>query len=112
MASSIRLILRKKPNKEGLFPLMIRIVKNRKANVIYTGHYIESQYWDEAERKIKKSHPNSVRLNNLLVKKLAQASDTVIELQSNHKEFSSRQIKKQIVSEYHKQDKDMQTKLI
>ena len=44
MASSIRLILRKKPNKEGLFPLMIRIVKNRKANVIYTGHYIESHH--------------------------------------------------------------------
>lgn len=100
MASSIRLILRKKPNKEGLFPLMIRIVKNRKANVIYTGHYIESHHWDEVERKIKKSHPNSVRLNNLLVKKLAEASDTVIELQSNHKEFSSKQIKKQIVKPF------------
>ncbi|MCI2229958.1 site-specific integrase [Polaribacter sp. MSW13] len=97
MASSIRLILRKKPNKEGLFPLMIRIVKNRKSNVIYTGHYIESHHWDEVERKIKKSHPNSVRLNNMLVKKLAEASDTVIELQTTHKEFSSKQIKKQIV---------------
>ena len=100
MASSIRLILRKKPNKEGLFPLMIRIVKNRKANVIYTGHYIESQHWDEVERKIKKSHPNSVRLNNLLVKKLAEASDTIIELQSNQKEFSSKQIKKEIVKPF------------
>ncbi len=68
MASSIRLILRKKPNKEGLFPLMIRIVKNRKANVIYTGQYVEEKYWDEKNRKIKKSHPNSVRLNNLLSK--------------------------------------------
>lgn len=103
MASSIRLILRKKPNKEGLFPLMIRIVKNRKANIIYTGHYIESQYWDNVERKIKKSHPNSVRLNNLLVKKLSEASDTVIELQSNHKEFSSRQIKKQIVKPFNEE---------
>ncbi|PQJ76541.1 site-specific integrase [Polaribacter glomeratus] len=100
MASSIRLILRKKPNKEGLFPLMIRIVKNRKSNVIYTGHYIESHHWDNIERKIKKSHPNSVRLNNLLIKKLAEASDTVIELQSNHKEFSSKQIKKQIVKPF------------
>jgi integrase len=97
MASSIRLLLRKKPNKEGLYPLMIRIVKNRKSNVIYTGHYLDSEFWDEKNRKIKKAHPNSVRLNNLLVKKLSEASDTVLELQSNHKEFSSKQIKKQIV---------------
>jgi integrase len=100
MASSIRLILRKKPNKEGLFPLMIRIVKNRKANVIYTGQYVEEKYWDEKNRKIKKSHPNSVRLNNLLIKKLAEASDTILDLQSNNKEVSSKQIKQQIVTPY------------
>lgn len=100
MASSIRLILRKKPNKEGLFPLMIRIVKNRKANVIYTGQYVEEKYWDEKNRKIKKSHPNSVRLNNLLFKKLAEASDTILDLQSNNKEVSSKQIKQQIVTPY------------
>ncbi len=76
---------------------MIRIVKNRKPNVIYTRHYIAPKFWDEKNRKIKKAHPNSVRLNNLLAKKLSEASDTVIELQSNHKEFSSKQIKKQIV---------------
>ncbi len=97
MASSIKLILRKKPNKEGLYPLVIRITKNRKSTYLYVGHYIDEKYWDEANRKIKKSHPNSARLNNLLIKKLAEASDTVIDLQSNQKEFSSRQIKKQIV---------------
>ena len=100
MASSIRLILRKKPNKERLFPLMIRIVKKRKANVIYTGQYIEPKFWDEKNRKIKKSHPNSVRLNNLLIKKLAEASDTILGLQSNNREVSSKQIKQQIVTPY------------
>ncbi len=100
MASSIKLILRKKPNKEGLFPLVIRITKNRKSTYVYSGHYIEEKYWDEANRKIKKSHPNSVRLNNLLAKKLAEASDTIIDLQTNHKEVSSKQIKKQIVKPF------------
>ena len=100
MASSIKLILRKKPNKEGLFPLVIRITKNRKSTYVYAGHYIEEKYWDEANRKIKKSHPNSVRLNNLLAKKLAEASDTIIDLQTNHKEVSSKQIKRQIVKPF------------
>ena len=64
MASSIKLILRKKPNKQGLLPLVIRITKNRKSTYLYTGHYIDSEFWDETNRKVKKSHPNSLRLNN------------------------------------------------
>jgi integrase/recombinase XerD len=96
MASSIKLILRKKPNKEGLFPLVIRITKNRKSTYLYTGHYIDFKFWDETNRKIKKSHPNSVRLNNLIAKKLAEASETIINLQTNNKELSSKQIKRQI----------------
>jgi integrase/recombinase XerD len=100
MASSIKLILRKKPNKEGLFPLVFRITKNRKSTYLYAGHYIEEKYWDDKNRRIKKSHPNSVRLNNLLVKKLAEASDTIIDLQSNNKEVSSKQIKKQLAKPF------------
>jgi len=100
MASSIKLILRKKPNREGLFPLVLRITKNRKSSYLYTGHYIDSKFWDETNRKIKKSHPNSVRLNNLIAKKLAEASDTIIDLQSNNKELSTKQIKRQITKPF------------
>lgn len=100
MASSIKLILRKKPNKEGLFPLVIRITKNRKSTYIYTGHYIDFKFWDETNRKVKKSHPNSVRLNNLIAKKVAEASDTIIDLQSNNKELSTKQIKRQITKPF------------
>jgi integrase/recombinase XerD len=100
MASSIKLILRKKPNKEGLYPLVIRITKDRKSTYVYTGHYTEEKFWDDGNRKIKKSHPNSVRLNNVLTKKLSEASDTILDLQSNHNEVSSKQIKKQLAKPF------------
>lgn len=83
MASSIKLILRNKPNKEGLYPLVIRITKDRKSTYVYTGHYIEQKYWDKENRKVKKS--NSIRLNFLLAKKLSEYSATILDLQSNDK---------------------------
>ena len=98
MSSSIKVTLRKKANKQGLFPLVVRITKNRKTNYLYTGHYIDIKYWDEDNRKVRKSHPNSIRLNNLLVNKLAEANQTLIDLQTHKNDISSKQIKKEIAT--------------
>ncbi|MCM4174159.1 recombinase [Arenibacter sp. TNZ] len=98
MGSSIKVTLRKKANKQGLFPLAVRITKNRKTTYLYTGHYIAIKYWDEGNREVRKSHPNSERLNNLLIKKLAEANQTLIDLQTHQNDISSKQIKKEIAT--------------
>lgn len=97
MASSIKITLRKKANKEGLYPLVIRITKDRKTNFLYTGYYLDEKHWDEKSTKVKKSHPTSTRLNNLLLNKLHEASNTIIDLQSSNQDFSSKEIKKSIL---------------
>ncbi|SDE12343.1 Site-specific recombinase XerD [Pricia antarctica] len=98
MASSIKLILRKKPNKEGKYPLVIRITKDRHSSYIYTGQYIEMKHWDESNRTVRKSHPNAVRLNNLLLAKLSEASKTIITLTSDQLDVSSQAIKNKITT--------------
>ena len=98
MGSSIKVTLRKKANKQGLFPLAVRITKNRKTTYLYIGHYISIKYWDEGNREVRKSHPNSSRLNNLLVKKLAEANQTLIDLQTHQNDISSKQIKEEIAT--------------
>ncbi|MDO6604049.1 site-specific integrase [Arenibacter palladensis] len=98
MGSSIKVILRKKANKQGLFPLAVRITKNRKTTYLYIGHYIAIKYWDEGNREVRKSHPNSIRLNNLLIKKLAEANQTLIDLQTHQNDISSKQIKEEIAT--------------
>ena len=98
MASSIKVSLRKKANKEGHFPLVIRITKDRKTTYLYTGQYIDIKYWDSANREVRKSHPNSRRLNNLLINKLAEANQTLIDLHISKSDISTKQIKKQISS--------------
>ena len=98
MSSSIKVTLRKKANKQGLYPLVVRITKNRKTTYLYTGHYIDIKYWDEDNREVRKSHPNSKRLNNLLINKLAEANQTLIDLQTHKNDISSKQIKKEIAA--------------
>jgi Arm DNA-binding domain/Phage integrase SAM-like domain len=96
MASNAKIVLRKKPNKEGLFPLAIRITKNRRSTYQYIGHYIELEDWDEKNIRIKKSHPNFDNLNSLLSQILSEANKALITLQSENKDASANQIKKEI----------------
>lgn len=103
MASSVKIILRKKANKEGLYPLAIRITKNRKSRFIYTGKYINIKDWDEVNRKVRKSHPNSTRLNNYLKKKESEVSEIAINLETSNNDFSSKEIKKNIVKSKEKE---------
>jgi integrase len=96
MTSNAKIVLRKKANKEGLFPLAIRITKNRRSNYHYLGHYIELMYWDEKNIRVKKSHPNAKSLNSLLANKLSEATKTLIDLQSERKDLSANHIKKKL----------------
>ena len=91
--ASVKIVLRKKKNKDGTYPLAIRITKDRKSSYVYVGHHIVETFWDAKNRKVKKSHPNSVRLNNLLSKKLAEAEDSLLDLEVQKTDTSSKAIK-------------------
>lgn len=96
--ASIKIILWKHDKKKNnTFPIAIRITQNRKTRYIFTGKYILEKDWDSSESKAKKSFPNSSRLNNFLIKKLAEANKKLIELESDDKLISSKQVKKEIV---------------
>lgn len=90
--STITAVLRKKPNKQGLYPICVRIIKNRKPTFIYTKQYIELKDWDEKNRRVKKSHPNSTRLNNLISKKKSEANQIVLDDETQDSNLSTKQI--------------------
>jgi len=99
MASNAKIVVRKKVNKEGLYPLAIRITKNRKSTYHYIGHYIDLKDWDENKSRVKKSNTNSGRLNNLLATKLLEVNKALVDLQSEKKDYSANQIKESLYSE-------------
>lgn len=96
--SSITAILRKKPNKQGQYPIYIRITKDRKSSFIALGYYIDMEQWDEKNKKVRKSHPNASRLNNLIAKKITEAGGTLIEADASDKNVSLKAIRKKIIN--------------
>jgi len=80
--ANVRIILRKETKKDGTNPLAIRITKDRKSSYIYLEYSVKETDWDTTNQRVKKSHPNSARLNNYLIKKLAEANDNSLELET------------------------------
>ena len=93
--ASIKIVLWKHDQKkDGTFPLAIRITQNRKTRYIFTGKYILEKDWNEDLGKVKKSCPNSARLNNFLLKKLTEVDSIALEAEGSRDFISSSDIKK------------------
>lgn len=96
MAITMKIVLRKKQKADSTYPLAIRITKDRKTSFIHLGQSIYEKDWDSNSQRVRKSHPNSTRLNNFLIAKLAEANEKILELETQRKETSSKTIKKTI----------------
>jgi len=96
--ASVKIVLRKKQNKDGTYPLAVRITKDRKSSFVHIGHHLQESQWDEAKCRVKKNHPNSTRLNNLLSKKLSEAEDSLLDLEVAKSDESSLLVKRKMKS--------------
>ncbi|MEZ4784812.1 MAG: site-specific integrase [Candidatus Kapaibacterium sp.] len=75
------------------------MTKDRKTSFIHLGYHILEKDWDATLQRVRKSHPNAARLNNLLEKKRAEANDIVLEFETQKKQASVNVIKRTIKPE-------------
>lgn len=95
--ASVKIVLWKHDKKkDGTFPLALRITKNRKSRYIFIGQNVLEKDWNVSLNKVRKSYPNSTRLNNLLLKKLSEAQATLLDDETNEKNLSPKQIKRKV----------------
>ena len=94
--ANVKVILRKETKKDGTSPLAIRITKDRKSSYIYLEYSIKETDWDKTAQRVKKSHPNSTRLNNFLLKKLAEANDNTLESETKKGTVSAKSLAENI----------------
>lgn len=90
-------VLYHRPNKEGKYQLAIRITKDRKSSYVFLGQYIEKSQWDKKGRVVKRNHPNSTRLNALVVKKLAEVNEKLLSDEISEKASSAQDIHKTVL---------------
>ncbi|HRF76733.1 MAG TPA: site-specific integrase [Chitinophagales bacterium] len=94
--ANVKLVLRKETKKDGTSPLAIRITKDRKSSYIYLEYSIKEDDWDVKNQRVKKSHPNSTRLNNFLATKVAEALNRSLEIETERKDVSSKTVRQKI----------------
>lgn len=94
--ASIKIVLRKEIKKDGTSPLAIRITKDRKTSYIYLDYSVHRDDWDEDNQRVKKSHKNSARLNAFLITKLAEATNSSLELETTKKVVSAKAVSQKI----------------
>jgi integrase/recombinase XerD len=80
---SIKVILRQKKKNATDYPIVIRIIKDRKTSFIYIGEKIKLKDWDDKELRVKKSHPNSGLLNAKIQRKLTEAHNLVLKVEDS-----------------------------
>lgn len=96
--SSIQVVLRQKPNRYNEYPIAVRITKNRRSTYIFTGQYIDKKFWNKKKQRVRSSHPNSDRLNLLIITTLASCNEKLLELETSKKPGSLKRIKETIVN--------------
>ena len=90
-------MLKKDKKSDGTYPLVIRITKDGKSTYIYLEYSLPLTAWDASAQRVKKSYPNSVRLNNFIAKRLSDAGEKAIELETKKQIVSSKAIKTKIL---------------
>lgn len=93
MASVTTVFRKDKLNKKGIAPVNFRVIKDRKIYYVTTDLKLTADEWDEKNRKVKPKHKNSMYWNNWLATKFAELNNDVIEMNTNEKSLTGRQLR-------------------
>lgn len=95
--ATTKIVFRKdKMNDEGIAPICIRIIKNRKVSYVTTGIRIKEKFWDETNHKVRVGYPNSARVNQIILKAQSDVSKKVLEVESNDSTATITKIKEEL----------------
>lgn len=50
---TIKIVLRKKKNKDGTYPLALRITKDRQSTFMHLGYSVQEKDWDPAAQRVR-----------------------------------------------------------
>ncbi len=81
---------------DGTCPIILKISNNRCLTEKFIGHAVKPEDWDEIDRIVKKSHPNSVRINHLIAKKITEANAIILDADNNDLHLTKKQIKHKV----------------
>ncbi|RYJ41575.1 site-specific integrase [Flavobacterium beibuense] len=92
--ATIKITLKNKPTTEGLYPIVLRIIKDRKVKIISLPFKCLKKDWDEANGELKKSDKNYRVRNRILLQKKEEALKIIDEFELEKVDFTLAQFEK------------------
>ena len=95
MATILPIIRLNRKSSETV-PIQIRITHKRTTCKLNIGHRIKSKDWDDEKKRVKKSHDNSVRLNNLIQNYISKIDNYIIQKEASNEPINFEEIKEKV----------------
>ncbi|MBL4715476.1 MAG: site-specific integrase, partial [Bacteroidia bacterium] len=87
--ASIRAVLdTRRMKSNGTYPLKIRACHNFSSKYINLSISIYQRYWNKKKQQVKDSHPNSIKINKLILRKKMSLEERVLDLYLQSNSFS------------------------
>lgn len=78
-----------KPLKDGTFPLMLRVTKDRKRKYVSLGLSLHSRFWDFDKNKPKRNGPNKEQIERLIAAKTTEYNNLIVEMTAQQREYTA-----------------------
>jgi integrase len=98
--ATVKIVTWSRKNKDGQYPIGIKISTSGKPSYIFEGHTVPSrECWDQKKQEVKKSVPNAARLTNLLFQRLAEIKAETLKAETEKQKPTAQSIKKAVKDE-------------
>ena len=82
--------------KNGNHPLMLRIIQNRQTKYVSLGVNINPKFWDIKKNEPKRNCPNREAIQRLIIEKMKEYTDKIIDLKVEKREFTAKTLVEKI----------------
>ena len=85
---SVRFNRKNKLNKQGLAPVQIECLLNRKRRFFDTKIKVSPNDWDNTQKRVKNTHPNAIKLNQRISQIIMEFEEYELTFLNSKKPFS------------------------
>src|SRR5690606_4088600 len=87
---------RSKP--DNVYPVIVRVIHNRRNTSIATGVRVQKDYWDEQASQLMRSHPNYSVLSSTLLEAFLKVQKAIHQLEESN-DFSFDALKERLAEQ-------------
>ncbi|WP_417201398.1 tyrosine-type recombinase/integrase [Bizionia sp.] len=98
--ATFSILKRKKALRDGMFPIILKVIKDRKIKIISLGFTCHDNEWNEGKSEFKKNHANYNQRNIILNKYRVKASSIIDDFKNEGIDFSLTQFEERFRGDY------------